>query len=55
MLFTGDMGKGRARSLVRLAEQEETLQDIHLNHAADIENSPSWFRDTLHRKYSWTG
>ena len=33
MLFTGDMGEGQERSLVRLAEQEETLQDIHLNHA----------------------
>ena len=33
MLFTGDMGEGQERSLVRLAEQDETLQDIHLNHA----------------------
>ena len=33
MLFTGDMGEGQERSLVRLAEQEGALQDIHLNHA----------------------
>ena len=32
MLFTGDMGEGQESSLVRLAEQEGTLQDIHLNH-----------------------
>ena len=32
MLFTGDMGEGQERSLVRLAEQEGTLQDIHMNH-----------------------
>ena len=32
MLFTGDMGEGQESSLARLAEQEGTLQDIHLNH-----------------------
>lgn len=32
MLFTGDMGEGQESSLVRLAEQEGALQDIHLNH-----------------------
>ena len=32
MLFTGDMGEEQESSLVRLAEQEGTLQDIHLNH-----------------------
>lgn len=33
MLFTGDMGEGQERSLIRMAGQEGTLQDIHLNHA----------------------
>ena len=32
MLFTGDMGEEQESSLVRLAEQEGALQDIHLNH-----------------------
>ena len=32
MLFTGDMGDEQESSLVRLAEQEGALQDIHLNH-----------------------
>lgn len=32
MLFTGDMGEEQESSLVRLAEQEGDLQDIHLNH-----------------------
>ena len=32
MLFTGDMGEEQERSLVRLAEQEGNVQNIHLNH-----------------------
>ena len=32
MLFTGDIGEEQESSLVRLAEQEGDLQDIHLNH-----------------------